>query len=394
MGKNEKDGRGFCREWDVTQPGSPKDYLSSSGYVQVGATILVLQCRTASIFAIACGEEGGDRAYACVFNVADPATAAGIVLEPSSSRQPALVQSRWQEARHGQRGWNGQGLAAPGGTDRECGDDAHPRQFGLLGRVQPGQSLRRHREPGPSARVWDAETGDPVSPPLQHSGSVDYAKFTSDGRQVVTHSPDMLHVWDRRVGARNRRSSSRAPRASIRFAAIRKRSGSPAGRIPAAGVPKDGLASGTGGPASELTPELPHPGRVTRLALSPHGGPFLATACDDSSLRVWRLASGSRLAPRRSPTAIQQLRFVTFSPDGAWLVVAGADRAARHGVARVYSVSAEGKLTLEKLTVRHDAPINIVVFNPRGDRFVTLTGDTAAEPGRRRSGIGRELAPS
>ena len=48
----------------------------------------------------------------------------------------------------------------------------------------------------------------------------------------------------------------------------------------------------------------------------------------------------------------------------------------------MYSVSSEGKLTPEKLELRHDAPIDIVVFDPKGDRFVTVTGDSSSEPGK------------
>ena len=220
---------------------------------------------------------------------------------------------------------------------------------------------------------------------------MDYAKFTSDGRQVVTHSPDMLHVWD--VASGLAPSFQFAGPSSIDQVCFDPKTL----RVAAAGylgtAPPGWACVWDGRSGKRVTSELPHPGRVTRLALSPHGGPFLATACDDSSLRVWKLASEQQTS-EATPTAIQQLHFLAFSPDGEWLVVAGADRDARPGVARAYAVSAEGKLTLEKLTVRHDAPVNMVVFSPRGDRFVTLTGDTAADPGRRRSGIGRELAPS
>ena len=67
---------------------------------------------------------------------------------------------------------------------------------------------------------------------------------------------------------------------------------------------------------------------MIRSALSPDGGPFLATVCDDSSLRVWSLASGQQTCEIR-PSATHQLRFVTFSPDGAWLVAAGGNRAGK-----------------------------------------------------------------
>jgi hypothetical protein len=34
--------------------------------------------------------------------------------------------------------------------------------------------------------VWDATTGQPITPPLKHEGAVDYAMFTADDRAVKT----------------------------------------------------------------------------------------------------------------------------------------------------------------------------------------------------------------
>ena len=46
-----------------------------------------------------------------------------------------------------------------------------------------------------TARVWDAATGQPVTPPMLHGNSVNAACFSRDGSLVVTRSVDGERVW-------------------------------------------------------------------------------------------------------------------------------------------------------------------------------------------------------
>jgi len=52
-----------------------------------------------------------------------------------------------------------------------------------------------------TARVWDAATGKPLTPLLQHQGTVVAASFSPDGGRVVTASSDKTaRVWDAATG--------------------------------------------------------------------------------------------------------------------------------------------------------------------------------------------------
>src|SRR5262249_29769816 len=74
VGKNNKTGRGFCMEWKVAQPGSQTDYLGPARYPHIGSANYSAYSADGKYFAIACGEEGVDQAYAFLFRISDPFT--------------------------------------------------------------------------------------------------------------------------------------------------------------------------------------------------------------------------------------------------------------------------------------------------------------------------------
>jgi WD40 repeat protein len=120
------------------------------------------------------------------------------------------------------------------------------------------------------ARVWDANSGQPISPPLRHLRTVSAVAFNPNSQQLATGSWDgTARIWNAKTGIPNTRS-------------------------------------------------LAHGDHVTDVAFSPEGS-RIATACRDGSLRIWDSATGQPLTePLRHDAPLKQL---WFHPDGQSITV-------------------------------------------------------------------------
>jgi WD40 repeat protein/serine/threonine protein kinase len=170
-----------------------------------------------------------------------------------------------------------------------------------------------------TARVWDAVTGEPLTPPLRHTGIVMKAVFSPDGRRVVTASHDgTARVWDARTG-------------------------------------------------QAASPALPHRKQVVDASFSPDGRRVI-TAATDGTARVWDAATGRSLVP---PLRHKNWLYAAeFSPDGRYAVTAGED-----GTAQVWD-AATGQPVGQSL--RHAAAVRSAAFSPDGRTVVTASDDHTA----------------
>src|ERR1017187_3387839 len=160
-----------------------------------------------------------------------------------------------------------------------------------------------------TARVWDAQTGQPLTEPLKHGASVNSAQFSPDGTRIVTASADnTARVWDARTG-------------------------------------------------QALTEPLRHANQVLSAQFSPDGKRIVTASADDTA-RVWDRQTGQPLTE-----SLKHGNFVNsaqFSPDGKRIVTASAD-----DTARVWDAQTGHALT-EPL--RHANQVLSAQFSPDGKR--------------------------
>ena len=255
-----------------------------------------------------------------------------------------------------------------------------------------------------TARVWAAPPRE-RTPPLAHLEEVASAAWSSDGRRVLTTTRSAVRVWDAASGQLV--TPPLAPLSTLRE--IRTAAWSPGGQRIATGsvygtvqvwdavtgqlaVPP--LEAGTGIHAIAWSPDgshlaaasadratrvwdavtgqpagpaLTHPGSIADLAWSPDGK-RLATGGVDGTVRVWDPASGAPLTPAMAHQAI--VGTVAWSPDGTRLATASLD-----GTARVWD-AATGKPVTPPL--EHQNEVYAVAWRPDGRRVVTASADGSA----------------
>jgi hypothetical protein len=148
-----------------------------------------------------------------------------------------------------------------------------------------------------AAHLRDAATGKPLCEPLGHPtrGRINAARFSADGRSVVTASSDgTARLWDAATGR-------------------------------ARGLP------------------MAHANSVHDAAISPDGR-VVVTGSGDGTARLWDARTGRPLAPPLRCGG--PVHAVAFSPDSRTVVVGGAD-----GVPRLWRVSGPVAGTAGRLTL-------------------------------------------
>ena len=203
------------------------------------------------------------------------------------------------------------------------------------------------------ARIWDARTGEPLTPPMTHLNAVRFAHFSPDGQRIVTIGDDSEAVlWNaatgRRIGEPLRHNGK-----------MRDAQFSPDGqRVVTASA--DGTARVWNGHTGEAAVEpLAHKASVGSARFSPDGRQIV-TASLDSTAQVWDAPSGRPFGkPFQHSNGVESAE---FSPDGKKVVTISKDFSTA-----IWDI-ASGKMMGEPMA--HGAPIDMAKFSPEGERVI------------------------
>jgi WD40 repeat protein/serine/threonine protein kinase len=136
-----------------------------------------------------------------------------------------------------------------------------------------------------TARVWNLETGEPVTPWLRHSNKVEQVRFSSDGKLLLTRDTERRPVpWKEHDQGQGAISVWRMPEGALLF-------------------------------------RLPHTNMVRYAEFSPDDK-LVVVACSDGFARVWQVSDHTLLATFAHPLEVW---YASFSPDSKLLVTSCRD---------------------------------------------------------------------
>ena len=257
---------------------------------------------------------------------------------------------------------------------------AHPDWVTVV-QFRPDGTLLATASRDGGVRLWRLPAGEPLRAPFHHRSWVNFVEFTRDGTRLLTGADDATaQVWEVATGE--------PVGQPLRHGGVVKAGQfSPDGHRVAT-ASRDGTGrlwnADTGEP---LSAPLHHENQVVAVAFSPDGC-LLATASFDATVRLWDGLTG---APRGRPLAHGgTVRSVAFSPEGERLLTACEDHQVRLWDPHTSQLAGE--------IMRHQGAVWSARFSPNGQHVVSASSDQTAQvwdvrPGealRRYLGVGSQ----
>jgi WD40 repeat protein len=214
-----------------------------------------------------------------------------------------------------------------------------------------------------TARVWDAETWKPLTPPLDHKDIVSSASFAPDGRRVVTASRDKTaRVWDAETG-----QPLTPPLEHKGW--VYSASFAPDGRRVVSGRRGVEARVWDAGTGQQLTPPLEHKRSVVSASFSSDGRRIL-TLSEDNTARVWDAETGKPITPPLEHKSRYRVKSASFAPNGRLVVTATYG-----GTIQVWDVDSGQPLTTPLEKVELDKPLTLPLEHIGQIKFASFAAD-------------------
>ncbi len=215
-------------------------------------------------------------------------------------------------------------------------------------------------------RVWDARSGEALTPLLLAGERVNQAMFTPDGTRLATRSEDgPVRLLDAQSGREC--FPGLQHRKPVRWIAC-----SPDGTRLATAC-GDGAAYVWDTANGRVVGQpLRHQRQVNHVEFNPEGT-LLVTASEDWTARVWKSATGEPAAPPLQHSGA--VRRAVFSPHGRFIATACLTREVSGGYAQIWDSTSGRSLSLP---LWHDAVVSDLAFSPDDSRVATGCADGTA----------------
>ncbi|MGH9852449.1 MAG: WD40 repeat domain-containing protein, partial [Blastocatellia bacterium] len=212
-----------------------------------------------------------------------------------------------------------------------------------------------------TARLWSAQSGEPIGQPMRHENLVRAVAFSPDGRLVLTGSDDnTARLWNAQSGEPI--GQPMRHKNWVRAAAF-----SPDGQRVLTGSEDKTARLWSAESGQPIGQPMRHEHRVRAVAFSPDGR-LVLTGSDDKMARLWSVESGQPLGqPMRHK---RRVIVVAFSPDGQRILTGSEDK-----TACLWSVES-GQMISQPM--RHEGVVRAIAFSPEGHRILTGGDDKTA----------------